>query len=508
MAEMGTLVVKDAVTIRDDQLRTIKNGLIKQGVERPNVGPNSDWHITATALGNELAVIGANGIVMGDQMMPDTATGEDLDRICATYELARQPAGKSIGPVIIEASADSPIVTGQTLVDSAGLRFEVVVGGTYEDEETLTIRSIDTGYATNHAEGDVLQWETAPPYCSDKVTVGAGGLVNGIDAEDDEVLRERLFALLRTPPGAGNWEHCAEVAEESDPSVQKAFVYPAVQGPSTVHIAVCAAPTDTNKSRAVADATMSGVIRPFVIGKLPTHAAITVTTIEDVECDLTIAMSLPEAPTASPPGEGGGWVNGTPWPAPNGSSSYSCTVLSVTSSTQFTVSADTAPTPNVSRIMWLSPYDDWTVYTALVTSYTSAASSVYQITIDSAFPNIAAGCFISPECQNAETYFDALLAEFALMGPGEKTSNASALVRGFRHPTIGQGWQMSVGPSMCRALTSSGDEVSAAQFMYRAAGVTSVTGPSGSLTPEVPGAVTDAPKQFIPRHIGIYRIPT
>jgi len=507
MAEMGTLVVKDAVTIRDDQLRTIKNGLIKQGVTRPNVGPNSDWHITATALGNELAVIGANGIVMGDQMMPDTATGEDLDRICQLYALVRQPAGPSIGPVIIEASADSPIVTGQTLVDAAGLRFEVVVGGTYEDEESITIRAIDTGYATNHAEGDVLQWETAPPYCSDKVIVGAGGLVNGIDAEDDEVLRERLFSLLRTPPGAGNWEHCAEVAEESDPSVQKAFVYPAAQGPSTVHIAVCAAPTETNKSRVVATATMNGVIRPYVIGKLPTHAAIVVTTIEDVACDLAIAISLPEAPTANPPGEGGGWTNGTPWPAPGSSGSDIATVLSVTSSSQFIVSASTAPTPNVSRVMWLSPYD-WTFYSALVTSYVSNALGTYEIIIDTAFPNIAAGCYISPECENGEDYFNALLAEFALMGPGEKSSNTSVLARGYRHPTIGAGWQMSVGPAMMRALTNGFEEVNAAQFLYRAAALTTVYGSAGSLTPDVPGTVTDAPKQFIPRHIGIYRIPT
>lgn len=509
MAEMGTLVVKDAVTIRDDQLRTIKNGLIKQGVDRPNVGPNSDWHILATALGNELAVVGANGMVMCDQMMADTATGDDLARICAVYELAKQPAGKSIGPVYIEASADSPIETGRTLVDKAGLRFEVVIGGTFDSEDPVTIRAIDVGYATNHAEGDVLQWETAPPYCSDKVTVGAGGLVNGIDEEDDETLRQRLFALLRTPPGAGNWEHCAELAEEADPSVQKAFVYPAVQGPSTVHIAVAAAPTDTSKSRVVAAATLNGTVRPFVVGKLPTHAAVVLTTVEDVEIDLAIAISLPEAPTASPPGEGGGWLNGTTWPAPDGNTSTAAQVISVVSSSRFTVYAETPPTANVSRVMWLSPYD-WTYYSALVTSYVNVGGPFYEITIDTAFPDITSNCYISPECENGEDYFDAILAEFALMGPGEKTVNTSALVRGFRHPTTGAGWQMSVGPAMTRALTNAFDEVAAAQFFYRGGPMVmgSITGPSGTLTPITPGAVTDAPKIFIPRHIGLYRIPT
>jgi uncharacterized phage protein gp47/JayE len=509
MAGIREFVVKDAIAIRDDILRTIKNGLIKQGVASPNVGPNSDWYIIATSVGNEMAVVGANAVVKAEQLMPDSATGADLERIAAIFDLEKQPAAGSIGPVVIEASADSPITTGRRLTDSAGLIYEVVIGGTYADEDSVTIRAVSKGYDTNHAEGDVLQWETAPPYCSDKVTVGEGGLVNGIDAEDDETLRARLLALLQTPPGAGNWEHVAEVAEESTSSVQKAFVYPALEGPATLHVAVAAAPTDTNKSREVASATMTGTVDPFVKGKLPTHAYVVVTTVADVEVDVAIGLSLPEAATANPPGPGGGWTNGTPWPAPDGTSSYIASVLTVTSTTQFSVFTDTAPTANVSRIMWLSPYD-WTLYSALVTSYTapSGPGAGYEITIDTAFPDIAVGCYVWPECQNAQTYIDELLAEFALMGPGEKTSNASALVRGFRHPTTGGGWAYKLGPAMLRAVTNAGDEVLAAQFLYRTDGTTTALGSSGTLTPQVPGSVSNPPNIFTPRHIGFYRIET
>lgn len=498
------VVVKDAITIRDDVLRTIKNGLIKQGFANPYVGPASDWHIMATALGNELAVVGANVIVKADAMMPDTAVGADLIRQADVLELQKQPAAGSVGNVVLTASALSPIETGRELTDSAGLRFEVTIGGSYANGELVPIRAIDTGSATNHAAGDVLQWVNAPPYCADKVSVATGGLVNGIDAEDDEALRARILAIYRNPPGAGDWEHVAELAEESSPSVQKAFVCPAVQGPATVHVAVTAAPTSSNKDRSLAAATVAGEVSPYVIGKLPTHAYVVVTTVADVDTDVAIGLSIPSAPTANPPGLGGGWTNGTPWPNVDGSSAFRVTVTAVSSSTVFTVDAQTAPTPNVTRISWLSPYE-WKLYTGLVTGYTGSAGA-YQVTVDTPFTSIAVGCYIWPECQNGAVYVSALLANFALMGPGEKTANASALIRGFRHPPPGMAWPYSLGPSMLRAVTDSSDEVLAAQFLHRTDGTTTITGTAGQLTPQVPVSVTDAPRILVPRHIGFYPV--
>lgn len=504
MAEIREFVVKESTAVRDDILRTIKNGLIKQGIARPNVGPNTDWFLIATALGNELAVIGANAIVKCDAQMPDTAELEDLERIAALLDREKQKAAGSIGNVVIEASAESPIETGRELTDAAGLRYEVIIGGNYDDGDEVPIRAVDTGSDTNHAEDDVLQWVSAPPYCSDKVTVAPGGLTNGIDDETDDVLRSRILAIFQNPPGAGNPEHVAEIAEESTASVQKAFVYPAVQGPATVHVAVTAAPTATNKSRVVVSATMSGTVEPYVKGKLPSHAYVVVTTVADVSTDVSFGVSLPEAPTANPPGSGGGWTNGTTWPSVDGVTYFKVAVTAVTSATVFTVDAQTAPTAGVSRIAWLSPYD-WTLYTALVTSYTGSAGA-YVVTVDAAFTDIAVGCLIWPECQNAQTYVDAILAQFALMGPGEKTSNSSALVRGFRHPPPATSWPYQLGPALLRAVTEAGDEVAATQFLYRYDGTTTINGASGALTPQVPGSVASAPNVLVPRHIGLYRI--
>jgi uncharacterized phage protein gp47/JayE len=505
MATLLNFVVKDALTIRDDVLRTIKNGLARRGVDA-NVSHGSDWFVLATALGNELAVVGANAVVKADEQMPDSAEGDGLARIADILGLSKQAAAGSVGFVTIVASATSPIPTGQELLDGNGLRYAVTVGGNYANGESVPIAAVDTGAATNKAEGDILRWKVSPPFCDEKATVGVGGLVNGIDAEDDEALRARVLAVFQNPPGSGNWEHCAELAEESDARVQKTFVHPAALGPSTVRIAVTAAPTLSNKNRDVASTVLSGTVTPYVKGKLPEHADITVTTVANTLCDVAFGLSLPEAPTANPPGPGGGWVNGSPWPAPDGVTTFKCAVTAVASSTEFTVDAITVPNPGVTRIAWLSPVD-WKLYTALVTSY-SGTSGAYVIHIDTPFTGIASGNLIWPQCENATLYCETTLAQFALMGPGEVTSNTSALVRGFRHPIPANGWPMSLAPHLLNALAKAHEEVLSAQFLYRTAPAHSVlTGSSGALSPNVPASISDPPLQFVPKNLAFYRSP-
>lgn len=505
-AKLLTFTVKDPDTIRDDGLRTLRAGLIARGIPSPNVGPDSDFYAEFTAFANELAVVEANAVIKSDATMPDTATGEDLINWLASRGLAPRPAGGSTGPITFSASAASLVATGAALVDGAGLRYEVTVGGTYSDGDTIPIKSISLGEATNLEEGSALRWQVAPPFSAPTCVVGVGGLINGVDAEDEEAARARLMARLQNSPGGGNWQQVAEIAEAASPVVEKAFVYPAVQGPSTVHIAVTAAPTATNKSRVVATPTMTGTIVPYIAGQLAEHAYVRTTTVQDNEADVAIAVTLPEASSASPPGPGGGWLDGTPWPSVDGTSYFKVAVTSVTSTTEFTVDARTAPVANVARIAWFSP-DEWKLYTATVTAFSGTAGA-YVITIDTPFVGIDTGDLIFPQSVNQATYMAALLAAFRLMGPGEKTGSGSALVRGFRHPAPVTAWPSSLGPHILRALTDAGEEVESTQFLWRysVAAAASISGASGVLYPKIPSSIDDGPWQFVPRNLAIYRL--
>lgn len=506
MTAIKQFVVKDADTIRDDIARTIRNGMVEFGIVNPNVGPNSDFILSATALGNQLAVVGANCIVATDNQMPDTGDFDGLNRWGDIFDNPPQPASGSLGSFIIVCSANAPVPTGAQLTDTAGLRYRVTTGGSYVDGTAVPIEAVDVGAATNHDEGDTLQWATTPPYCQDRVLVAKGGLTNGIDAEDVETYRARILDRFQTPTGSGNWAYLAAQAEKSTPSVQKAFVYPAVQGPATVDLAVVAAPTTTEKSRQVQGPLVTGTVYPFTRGKVPEHPNITLTTVTDVEVDVAFALVLPEAPTANPPGDGGGWLNGTPWPRPDTISDFKCTVTAVTTTTQFTVDSQAEPTQGVTRIAWLSPLT-WLLYTALVTSYTGSAGA-WVITIDEPFVDIMTGAFIWPECENAQAYCDTMLDAFKSMGPGEKTANISVFGRGFRHPPPSTSWPMALGGHQTSALTADTfPEVASATWLYRHSAVATINGGIGQMVPAVPALVASPPNQFIPRHVGFYRQP-
>lgn len=512
MAELFTFTVKSAPEHRDDILRTIRAMLIRRGVSDPAVGSDSEYFVMATALANELAVCGANNIIKADEQMPDTAEDDDdagtdaLSRIAGIFNLSKRAASGSVGFVTFNVTAPSTVTLHAELSDEYSQTYRVTVGGTYDNGDPIPIEAKSTGKATNLPEGATLKWAgTAPAYSAPTALVAEGGLVNGADAETNEELRARIFAFFQNPPASGNWSHVAAILEESTSRVQKAFVYPAIQGAGTVHAAVTASPTSTNKSRVVASAVMTGTVTPYLVGLLPEHVDVTVTSVTDVNADLAIGLTLPEAPTASPPGPGGGWLNATPWPAPDNSSVYKAAVTAVTSTTVFSVSAASAPIAGVTRIAWLSP-TDWKLYRAKVTAVGSPSGGSYPITIDTPFTGIAVDCLIWPDCTNAQAYVDAVIATFAAMGPGEKTSNASALIRGFRHPRSITSYPYTLGSHFPNALVKLA-EVATAQFLYRSDGTTTLNGASGTVAPQVPGAVTSPPNQFVPRHIAFYRLP-
>ncbi len=501
-APLYTFAVRDAATIRDDMLRCQRNGLIARGVPAPNVTPDSDEYVRAQSLANELAVVEANCVLKADEAMPDTATGEALERRAAPYGLTKRPAGGSVGALIYSTSVASVVTAGLLLTDGAGLTYEVLVSGTYANDDPIPIVAVSKGAATNLAAGVTLRWQNAPAFSAPEALVAPGGLVNGTDAEDEETFRQRYFAVLQVPPNAGgNWMSIVVLTEQASPAIGKAFVYPAIQGGATVHIAVAAAPTKTSKNRDIASVTMSGVIVPTVKGALSEHAEVTTTTVTNVNVDIAFQLTLPDSPTSSPPGPGGGWLDGTAWPRTTGTAPV--TITAVTSTTVMTTDATTAPTVGVSRIAWLSTIE-WKIYSAIVIGV-SGTSGAYVLTLDTPFVGITTGSYIWPQSAKQATYVAALLAIFSLMGPGEKSANASALLRGYRHPAPVTSWPSTIGAAVRKALTDAGSEVEAAEYIYRTDGTNTLTGSTGVLTPEVPGVVTSPPNIYVPRQIGFYR---
>ncbi len=505
---MAVFTIKDAATVRDDILRTLRNGLIARGVANPQLGPASHEFVLATAVANEIAVVGANTQIKADEQMPDTATSSALDRICNQFGLARRTDGPSSGYVTLATSANSFIPIGAQLVDQAGSRFQVLVGGVYTNTSPFNlvpIGALDLGTKTNHVSGDVLKWTSTPPYAQPTALVTPAGLTGGVDAEGDEALRARLLSRLQNPPNNANWGQIAVFAEASSTAVQKAFVYPAANGPGTVHVAVTA-PTQllsasvtalisTSKNRDVDATLMAATVVPYIQGQLPEYVQSVITTVVNVPNDVSIGLSLPASTAAVPAGPGGGWLDAVPWPNnTNAASNFKCTITGVTSSTVITVDAPSAPTAGVSHICYLDPVN-WTLYRARVLSYTGTAGA-YVLTLDAPWPLVLANYYVFPDMVRAQAYTDAILAAFAAMGPGEKTANASNIVRGYRHPVPANSWPYTLNATQLRQLSNVGAEVLDVSWLYR----------TSSVAPLVPTSVATAPNIFTPRYVGFYPI--
>jgi len=492
-----TLQIKTLEEIRDDYLRTYRNMLIAKGIDNPSTGEGSEVYLRATALAQQVYAASASAPVLANAMMPDTAEGDDLLRWARLRGIGPRPAGVSSGGVYLSATIDDPIAIpeGAQLIDGDGLTYRVVTGAAYRDGEIVPIESVETGDEVNLEAGVKLRWTAPPEFVQPTAEVIVGGLTGGTPVETEDGFRARLLDLMANPPNGVNSASFNLAAEKSSPAVQKAFFYPAANGPSTGRSAVVGAPTSTNKTRVVNALVMSTVVEPAVSGHAPEFVDVVTTTVEPLQVNVAVGLDLPAAKTAVPAGPGGGWVDAVPFPLTN-SLGYSYVDL-VTSSTEVRVTSDVAPVVGGS-VCWLSGVD-WRLRTAKVLSFVYVPGPVdaYTITLDTALVSsngtpIAVNDWLFPASENVQAYVDTLLESFAGLGPGQITSVVGLLPRARRRPFVTESWPSDLDSRFLRPLATY-DEVYSQGYNYK-----SLT------TPPVPSLITDPPYIFTPGRLGFY----
>lgn len=492
-----TLLVKPPNQIMTDLLRTIKSGLIDIGVTDPQVDPGSDYYVLCQAIANELAVAEQNVVLQADALMPDTASGADLDRILNNYGLTRRAASTSNGACQLVSTASTLIPTGAQLVSSLGLTYQVTIGGTYANLDDIPVQSIGTGASANLEIGEVLNWVSTPAFASSTAAV-TQAITGAVDAETDDVARQRLLARMQNPPALGNWQQVADMCESFDPAVQKAFIYPTANGPSTLHIALVANPTATSKSRQLAS-TKVATLESSIKGQLPEYVDGYITTVADTATDISFKLTIPYPLGSMNLGTGGGWYDAQPFPL--ATTGYTKSTATVASSTHFYLCVGAqlpAPIPGVTHVSWIDRANNYVVKTATILSatyYTAFGLHWYDTVIDTPFVGITTGDYIFPSAYKAQTYVDAVLAQFAIMGPGEKCNVATLLPRAYRKPRPNLSYPNAIDGSMLRAVIESSTEVQSADYWYSTYGTAAAA---------IISAVTDSPRIFVPRQIGFY----
>ena len=493
---MANLLIKKPNDILTGMLRTLQAGLMDIGVDNPQVDQGSDYYVMFTPIANELAVAENNVVLQGDALMPDTATGTDLDRILANYGMSRRAASTSNGNIKIVTTATTLVPVNSQLTSTLGGIYKVTTGGTFANGAEIPVQSVSTGSATNLEVGEVLSWSSTPAFAQSTVTVSQA-ITGAVDAEDDKTARQRLLSRMQNPPALGNWQQVADMCESFDPAVQKAFIYPACNGPSTLHIALAGYATDTSKSRELAASKVVS-LTSSIQGQLPEYVDRYISTVDDVPVDVSFKLTLPYPLGSINLGTGGGWLDAQPFPIATTTVQY-CTAV-VTNSTTFSIyvsAQQPAPQPGVTHISWIDR-TDYTVKTALIltaTYYTSLTMKWYSVTIDTPFVGIATGDYVFPSCINSQKYVDAVIAHFGTMGPGEKCDIATLLPRAYRKPRPNLGFPNAVDGSMLRAVIESGTEVLSADYWYSTYGLN---------PPVLPSLIELPPYIYIPCNLAFY----
>lgn len=176
---------------------------------------------------------------VAEQIFPDTADAEHLERIASSYGITRRPATPAIGLVEFTGSAGTAIPLGTILSRTDGVQFATTVataiegGGTVEVE----VEATSEGATTNTEPATVLELVSPIVGVDGEATVASGGLGQGADRETDDRLRDRLLDERRNPPVCGSLAAYRQAAL-SVPGVTRAWAIDNHMGLGTVGIAV------------------------------------------------------------------------------------------------------------------------------------------------------------------------------------------------------------------------------------------------------------------------------
>lgn len=477
-------------------LRDLELGYIDAGIQKPGIDEGSEYFILGTALANMGAIIYAQNRNILKNSSELEATGKQLDDIRIALGLPEVLAAPAAGRIIPQINTSGTISFPDGLeftVDSSGLRGKTQGMQSISAGGSLKAIMIDAGTASNADPFEAITFVSPPNNVSTQGTTDQSGMIGATDAETDEQKRERITNRRKYPPAGGNSAHAIDLAQGATASVQKAYCYPALIGPSSMRVVVTKSmQLDRSKtrefSREIPESTLE-IVQNAVLGEYPEAVEISIVSALDEYFDATIELDLPNL-------QNGGWIDGTSFPALVEADSGKVTVTGVTSNSSITVSAQGAAPTLGQSIMWFSPVKRDFI-TAKITSVSGSAGA-YEITLDRTLvideTSVQVGDYISPGCKNAQAYADALLEEFNKLGPGENTDDSSRLPRAARKPSPEDSNGYSLNNQPLKNLSQKYSEILDFSWLYK-----SLTSPSVPDTEETP------PNVLVLQNLGIYR---
>lgn len=416
--------------------------------------PGTRWYVEAQAIDDYGQQQQRNALYLADQVRFDRATGKWLfDYHGKTWDVTPLKASGSSGAVRAKGVAGT-IVLGSTTIgdpsaytarDPAGNLYQVFGTATIPSggEVLVTLASISTGSATNIPDDTVLTWANKDPNMQPTAVVD-DDFRGGTDDETEEEFADRLGAIIRYRPGAGNDPQVRAWGRESSNAVEDAFVYATALHAGSQVVAI----TQKRKkaigplARIPSAATIFAArayLTPPTSPVQPTGPFVIVTPAKSDPVSLTMRLGLERASNS-------GWRDSQPFPAYHANPA---TIISVTDQLHFNMVSyadaalpgltypSSASAPNCPHLMvWNLAKSAWEEL--VLTSVTQSAPNLFSIVLSVA-PTfaLANGMYVSPATKRAGIVAQAVQDHFDALGPGDffDTDNDSRGARCQRFPS-------------------------------------------------------------------------
>ena len=254
--------------------------------------PFSNLNVLGYAQG--AAVHGLYGYLdyLAQQILPDSADSEYLERWCSIWGIERKASVPATGDVNFTGVSGSTIPTGTLLQRADGQQYQtsnvvVLSGGT----GVAPVVAVLAGLAGCSAASSALNLVSPIAGVDSAAVVATGGLTGGSDAEVDESMRDRLLAHIQSPPQGGAAADYIAWALEV-PGVTRAWVYPQELGLGTVTVRFVR-DGDGTGGAIIPDSTEVAVVQAYINERRPVTADLTVLAPASVALDFTISGLVP-----------------------------------------------------------------------------------------------------------------------------------------------------------------------------------------------------------------------
>jgi uncharacterized phage protein gp47/JayE len=224
---------------------------------------------------------------LAKQIMPDTAEAEHLGRWASVWGISRKVAVAATGSITVTGTAGAVVPAGTLLQRADAAEYTTDAEATFATTTaTIAVTASLAGADGNAVTGVSLSLVSPISGVQSQATIDSPGITGGTDTEDDDSLRSRLVARIRTPPhGGSDLDYHAWALEVA--GVTRSWVYPQHLGLGTVGITFVCDDLDP----VIPDAATVLAVQAHIDEVRPVTAQVTVFAPVAAPLDLTIRLT-------------------------------------------------------------------------------------------------------------------------------------------------------------------------------------------------------------------------